>query len=299
MDEFGLIARYFAPLATGAEALGLKDDAALLTPPPGMQLVITADALNAGVHFLGTEDPALIARKALRVNLSDLAAMGAAPWRYFLTLALPAATDAAWFERFAAGLAEDQETFGIALAGGDTTATHGPLSLSITALGLVPAGQALTRAGAQAGDYIYVSGPLGLAALGLQQLQSSPSPPPHISITAYLLPTPRIDRGIALRGIATACMDISDGLVQDLGHLCAASGVGAEIRAESVPRGAASLEQALSGGDDYELLFTLPPEHKAPEGCARIGVITQGSGVKVLDGEGNDITPARRGYTHF
>lgn len=287
MNEFSFIARYLRPLTRGfAGSLNLTDDAALLNIPSGMQLAVTQDALVEGVHFHGGESPSFIARKGLRVNLSDLAAMGAGAHCYFLSLILPeSCAKEEWLADFARGLAADQEEFGIALAGGDTTRTPGPLSISITALGLVPAGEALTRAGARAGDAIFVSGPLGEAAM-----------------SGYtLLPAPRMALALSLRGLATACMDISDGLAQDLGHLCAASGVGAEVRADAVPRLRADVETALTGGDDYELLFTVPAARisDVPEGCTRIGVVTQKHKIRILDAGGVEIPLARRGYMHF
>lgn len=305
MHEFDIIARHFRPLASAFPgALGLKDDAALLIPPPGMQIVVTADAVNAGVHFIGNETPELIARKALRVNLSDLSAMGAEPWCYFLTLALPQDTQEHFIARFAEGLAQDQAEFGIHLAGGDTTATHGKLSVSITALGLVPPGAALTRAGAKAGDHVYVSGTLGEAALGLRTLQSPPQcPMPNAQrlIERYLLPSPRIALGMNLRGVANACMDISDGLMQDLSHICSASNLGAELWADRIPIPpmGISLTEAVSAGDDYELLFTAPPDASVPEGCTQIGIMREGAGVKLLDAQGAEINIPQRGYRHF
>lgn len=302
MDEFSLIERYFRPLSEGFEgSLGLRDDAALIALPPGHQLVVTTDAITAGVHFIGNEDANLIAKKLLRVNLSDLAAKGAVPRCYFLTLMLPENTEEAWVARFAHGLAEDQKTFGIHLAGGDTTATTGPLALSLTALGTVK-GTMLRRSGATAGNAVYVSGTLGEAAAGLACLQGK-QPRNAALERRYLLPEPRLALGKALleRGIATACMDISDGLVQDLGHICEASGVAATIEASLVPRNDASLEAALSGGDDYELLFTVPAAKapEVPQGCTPIGRITQGSGVVVLDAQAKPMTLKRAGYKHF
>lgn len=295
MDEFDLIRRYFVPLAERFPgALGLRDDAALIDVPTGQQLVVTKDAISAGVHFWDNEDAALTARRLLRVNLSDLAAKGAAPLCYFLALMLPKNIDEAWVSRFASGLVEDQKIFGIHLAGGDTTATEGSLALSLTALGTVPKGQMLLRSGAQAGDAIYVSGQLGDAAMSNWRA----------------LPEPRIALGIQLRerGIATASMDISDGLVQDLGHICNASNVGAVIEAERVPRGAADLETALTAGDDYELLFTAGPDAEekiralsTELGIAltRIGSVCKGEGVSVRNLSGTEIALTKTGYRHF
>ncbi len=307
MDEFSLIRTYFAPLAKGFPgSLNLTDDAGLLDIPPGKQLVVTKDAISAGVHFLGSESPDLIARKLLRTNLSDLAAMGAEPLAYVLALMLPKDTDEAWFAAFATGLREDQERYGIHLAGGDTTVTHGTLSLSLTAFGTVDKGRALTRAGAKPGDFIYVSGTLGDSALGLASLQGK-IPADVFLQQRYLLPEPRLALGLQLHGIASACMDISDGLVQDMGHICAASGVMAEIVCAQLPvSGAAkSMEQvmnyALTGGDDYELLFTVPADKAGdvPQNCSRIGVIKEGKGVRVLDGDGEPMVIERKGYRHF
>lgn len=301
MNEFELIERCFRPLAADFPgALELADDAALLSPPPGHQLVVSADMLNEGVHFLGSEDPALIARKALRVNLSDLAAKGAEPWCYFLTLAIPAPLDEVWITRFCEGLAEDQREFGIALLGGDTTSTIGKISISITALGHVPEGMMLRRSGGNPGDILCVSGTLGDAAEGLRLLRED-TPPSDPLVARYLLPQPRTALGLQLRGLASAAMDISDGLAQDLRHLCRASSVGAVVHAKSIPRAGATLEQALGGGDDYEILFAVPPEKigSIPEGCTRIGRLTEGEEVAVLDAVGVKIPVRLAGWQHF
>lgn len=302
MNEFDLIARYFVPLAEPfSGSLSLKDDAALLDVPAGMQMVVTKDAISEGVHFMGNEDPALIARKLLRTNLSDLAAKGAAPWCYFLNIALPSLNEQ-YIARFAAGLAEDQTLFSIHLAGGDTIKTKGAATFSLTALGLVPKGEALLRSGAKIGDTIYVTGTLGDAALGLEALRRNKSEP--LLIERYHLPQPRMEFGASLRGRAHSCMDISDGLLQDMNHICNASKVGAEIHRERLPLSDAAQnwlagEPALwpliySGGDDYELLFTSSQEI---EGATAIGKITASSGVKLLN-EGKDITPKKLGYSH-
>lgn len=307
MHEFDLIARHLAPLAAGFPgSLNLTDDAALLTLPPGQELVVTKDALAQGVHFFGSEDPALIAQKALRVNLSDLAAMGASPLCYFLALMLPPSTDEAWMIRFCEGLKDAQAAFGLHLSGGDTIATQGTLSLSVTALGTVPTGHALKRSGAKTGDAVYVSGTLGDSALGLASLRNGKGQ--EWLEQRYLLPQPRLALGQALRGIAGSCMDISDGLVQDMGHICHASSVGATLHLHGIPLsdaaracGDTAYDAALSGGDDYELLFTVPAEkiHLLPQGCTRIGEITAGNSVQVVDKAGTPITLERSGYTHF
>ena len=340
--EFALIARHFAPLA-GEGALGLTDDAALLEPPPGRTLVLAADAMVSGVHFLPDDPPDSIGRKLLRTNLSDLAAMGAEPLGYLLTIALPAQGDAAapplaagdqrsasagtaaatprgaWLAAFAAGLAADQAEFGVRLLGGDTVSTPGPLCLSLTILGLVPPGQALLRAGARAGDSLWVSGTVGDGALGLLvgQGRLPPDADGHL-LRRYRLPEPRLALGVALRGVARAAMDVSDGLLQDCGHLCRLAGCGAVIEAAAIPlshaaRAALDADASLlsviaGGGDDYELLFAAPPGADAAVRAAsaatgipvtRIGRFTDGPvAVTLRDETGRDITPAAAGWSH-
>src|SRR6516225_4998121 len=217
--EFELIARYFRPLAAGrAGALGLADDAALVDVPAGERLVVTADALVGGIHFLPDDPPDRIAHKMLRSNLSDLAAMGAKPLAYFMTCCFPRPLEESWLARFAAGLAEDQREFGIALMGGDTTATPGPLTLSVTAFGTVEAGRALRRSTARAGDLVAVSGTIGDGALGLAVLKGripAAEGTEHL-VSRYRLPEPRLALGRSLSGLATSAMDISDGLAGDL-----------------------------------------------------------------------------------
>ncbi len=328
MDEFALIATYLAPLA-GKGSFGLTDDAAVVSVPRGQELVVTKDCLVEGVHFIGDEPAALIARKLLRVNLSDLAAMGATPYGYFLALMLPASRREKWLKDFAYGLQADQKEFGLALLGGDTTATSGPVSLSCTMLGLVPRDQALRRRGARVGDDIWVSGTVGDAALGLQVARGqwpalSKKFTNHRSqitghlLSRYRLPSPRVALGQKLRSLATACIDLSDGLVQDLGHICAVSQAGAAIRWEAVPLSDAARagmravkdfnEAVLAGGDDYELCFTAPPAAaaklrrlarslKLP--LTRIGVVTKAKGVRVTDAGGREIILRRKGYRHF
>jgi thiamine-monophosphate kinase len=322
MDEFALIKRYFSPLAAGFPgSLNLTDDAALIDVPTGKQLIITKDTINEGVHFLGTEEPALIARKLLRVNLSDLAAKGAMPLCYLLAASFPQEVDERWVEGFSEGLAQDQQEFSIHLAGGDTTRTLGMLSLSLTALGLIDTGKMLTRSGAKAGDDIYVSGTLGDAALGLMSLNGELNPNFQRDDELeqrYFLPQPRVALGCKLAGIAHSCMDISDGLVQDLGHICTASKAGATIDLASLPLSHSAMhlvnrypelsERIITGGDDYELLFTAPAS--AAEAIAvlsrdleipitRIGAITAGSGVTVLDALLQPLPLKKAGYTHF
>jgi len=317
MDEFVLIDKYFKPLSRGfGAALNLTDDAAIIKVPPGSELIITKDAVSEGLHFIGNENPALIARKLLRVNLSDLAAMGAKPLCYFLAVMLPANTPEAWIKGFVKGLSEDQKQFHIYLAGGDTISTHGIKSFSITALGTVIKGKALKRSGAKVGDIIYVSGTLGDSALGLLSLRAKRSNPELIQ--RYLLPQPRLALGQKLLGMANACMDISDGLVQDLGHICRASGIGATIYKDALPlsKPARKLiekdkklwDSVFSGGDDYELLFTVPKAKKyaikklsaaLKLPLTKIGEITKGKDVKVLDRAGKTLEIKHKGFRHF
>jgi thiamine-monophosphate kinase len=314
--EFSLIARHFRPLA-GPGALDLSDDAALVDMPAGKQLVIAADAIVAGVHFLPDDPPETIGRKLLRTNLSDLAAMGAAPLGYLMTCAFPAGTDDAWIAGFVAGLAADQREFGLHVLGGDTVSTTGPASFSLTILGSVVPGQALRRAGARPGDEIWVSGSIGDGALGLLSLTGRLPPDPELA-DRYRLPRPRLRLGQALAGIARAALDVSDGLVQDLGHLARAAGCGATIEAALVPlsdpaRAALAadptlLAHILGGGDDYELLFAAAPGdadrvlaagHATQTPVTRIGSFVDGTGVRVLDTKGAPIALPRRGWSHF
>jgi thiamine-monophosphate kinase len=311
--EFSLIARHFRPLA-GPGALDLRDDAALLAPPPGRELVLTVDAMVGGVHFLPDDPPDLIGRKLLRVNLSDLAAKGAVPIGYLMTVAAPKDTPDSWFAGFAAGLAQDQALYDVTLLGGDTTSTPGPIALSLTIIGHVAAGTAIRRSGARPGDEIWVTGTIGDGALGLQVALGRLADSSGFLLDRYRLPRPRI--GLSLAGIASAGMDVSDGLVQDLGHICAASGVGAEIRAEAVPlsdaaraAGPAWLETCLTGGDDYELLLGVPPDRSdallaaasaAGIAVTRIGQFSPGPpGVVVRQADGTPLTLARGGWSHF
>ena len=322
-NEFDLIAKYFAPLAAGAPgALGLTDDAAIIDVPAGERLVAAADAVVAGIHFLDGDPPGDIARKIIRVNLSDLAAMGARPLGLLLTAVLPRDVSDDWMALFAAGLKADIDEFHAPLIGGDTVAGDGPLTLSLTALGAVPASQVLTRGGASVGDAIYVTGTIGDGALGLGIAKGAlkgldPSQENYL-LERYRLPRPRLDFGIRLLGHASAAIDVSDGLIADLGHICTCSGVGACLVAQSVPlsdaaQAAVGLDEGrfaglLTGGDDYELLFTSPPENHAAL-CAiaaelavditRIGSITEGGGLEVEDGEGLRLNIADGGYRHF
>ena len=312
LAEFGLISRHFRPLAAEG-GLALLDDAALMTPPPGRQLVLTADAMVAGVHFLPDDPPETIGRKLLRVNLSDLAAMAAVPLAYLMTLSAPRETPESWFAAFASGLAADQSLFGISLLGGDTTSTPGPVSLSLTCIGHVAPGEALRRAGAAAGDEVWVTGTIGDGALGLAALRGQVPDPEGWLAGRYRLPQPRV--GLPLHGIASAGMDISDGLVQDLGHLCGLAGLGARIVAAEVPLSHAAAaagpswrDICLTGGDDYELLLAVPPARTAAlrdlaasRGIrvSRIGAFEPGGGVVVLDEQGSPLRFARPGWSHF
>jgi thiamine-monophosphate kinase len=311
--EFGLIARHFRPLA-GPGSLTLADDAAVVAPPPGRELVLTVDAMVGGVHFLPDDPPDLIARKLLRVNLSDLAAKGASPLFYLLTVSAPRNTPDAWFGAFAAGLAQDQAEFGVTLLGGDTTSTPGPVSLSLTIIGHVAPGGAVRRAGAQVGEGIWVTGTIGDGALGLAAAQGRLADPTGYLLSRYRLPQPRL--GLAISGIASAGMDVSDGLVQDLGHLCRAGGLAAEIDASRVPLSDAAraagpewLTTCLTGGDDYELLLAVPPTNEpalqdaardAGMAVTRIGRFHADSpGVTVRTQDGAPMPIGTGGWSHF
>ena len=310
--EFDLIARIRARVATRADVvLGIGDDAALLAPPPGRQLVVTADTLNDGVHFPRGTSPADVGWKALAVNLSDLASMGAEPAWCTLSLSLPQ-SDPAWIEGFLDGFLDLAGQHGIALVGGDTT--RGPLSIAVTAMGLVEPGRALRRDGARVGDEVWVTGTLGDAAGGLALLDREPVP----ALRARLdRPTPRVAAGRALAGIATACVDVSDGLLADLGHVCARSHVAARLDVDALPASAALREAfgeadrialQASGGDDYELCFTAPADAGADIDAVsaqlglrftRIGRIVAGEGVHPVDAKSQPWSSPRRGYDHF
>ena len=311
--EFDLIDRIRARVAMrGDVVLGIGDDAAILQPPPGRQLVVTADTLNAGVHFPEATKPEDIGWKTLAVNLSDLAAMGAQPAWCTLSLSLPQA-DPAWLDSFLDGFLELAGQYGVAVVGGDTT--RGPLSLGVTAMGFVEPGRALRRDGAQLGDDVWVTGTLGDAAAALQSLLAGAAL--DRALRARLdRPTPRVAAGLSLVGLATACIDVSDGLLADLGHICARSGVAAEIELEALPASPALRRFApamrhvwqAAGGDDYELCFIAPPRLRneiaavmdaVGTPAVRIGSIVAGQGVRVLDASGNLWQPPRAGYRHF
>ena len=323
--EFSLIARHFRRLA-GPGSLDLSDDAAVFDAPPGRQIVAAADAMVAGVHFLPDDPPETIGAKLLRVNLSDLAAMGAAPLGYLLTVALTRGTSDGWIAAFADGLAADNAAFGVHALGGDTVSTPGPATLSLTILGTVPTGAALRRGGARPGDRVWVSGTIGDGALGLRVLRNELAPDADGYLARrYRLPEPRLALGAALCGVARAAMDVSDGLLQDLGHLCRAAGCGASIEAASLPLSGAAraavaadpalLPLVLAGGDDYELLFAAPPE-RSEEVLARaaaagtpvtpVGAFTEGPPGEVVarGADGLPVAPAEGkgqggGWSHF
>ena len=307
-SEFDRIDRFLKPLAAGFEgALGLADDAGVLSLPPSQRLVVTTDAMVEGVHYLAGEPPERLARKLLRVNLSDVAAMGATPYCYTLTLALPSDIEDEWLEAFVGGLASDQETFDIRLLGGDSVSTPGPAVLSVTAFGRVDNGRMIPRSGARPGDVVLVSGTVGDGALGLQVARDGVPGlgTSHADFLAvrYHLPDPRIRLGRDLLGMATAGADLSDGLIGDLGHICRASGVSAVVDADRVPlspaaRATIALDAkwrrvALAGGDDYELIVTAPRDASAAVQAAadRCGVPMTPVG-RILEAEGG--TPEAR-----
>ena len=310
-DEFEQIARLYRPLTRGApEALGLLDDAAVIPQRPGFDLVVTKDALVQGVHFPSDEALDLVARKLLRTNLSDLAAMGAEPYGYFLAVAWPSGTDFAARQLFADGLRLDGEAFDLNLLGGDTVSISGPMVASLTLLGWVPQGRAVRRAGARPGDLVMVSGPIGDGGLGLRAVMGQLDDPDGYLAERYRLPRPRLDLVASLRNQASACADISDGLIADAGHIARASGVALRLALDRMPlsrAGAAWLadqpdrRQALmtlaTSGDDYELVLTAPPEAAAGLGLPVIGVIEAGEGVEVLI-DGKPATTGQRGWTH-
>lgn len=320
--EFELIARHFAPLSRGFPgAANLKNDIAVLSPPSGYELIVKTDAVVAGVHFLPGDPPELVARKALRVNLSDLAAGGGAPYAYQMALALPPDWTEDWIARFCAGLAADQAEFNLHLCGGDTVRTPGPLTVSITAFGLTPKGCAMGRDGARAGDDIWITGTVGDAALGLRALQGQLpellAEERDYLVGRYRLPRPRLALAPILRDVARASIDVSDGLVADLGHVCAASGVGAAIEATAVPLSPAArrlvgadpalLPVLMTAGDDYEILFTATNDRREGlEGLARqlgfpltrLGRIVSGGSVSVLR-FGQPFVVPQGGFRHF
>jgi thiamine-monophosphate kinase len=323
--EDSLIARYFKPLATDAGAFALDDDAAVLKAR-GEDIVVTTDAIVEGVHFLPDDPPDTIARKALRVNLSDVAAKGAAPAGFVLTLALRS-VDEAWLAAFAGALGEDAKSFGCPLLGGDTVSTSGPLTVSITAFGRIPEGKIVHRSGAKPGDSVMVTGTIGDAALGLDILRGGPvaaalvgdPTAKELLVSRYRVPQPRNDLADAVRAHASASMDVSDGLAGDLTKLCAASAVSADIDTPLVPmsvaaagllgRGVVGLDRLISGGDDYEILCTVSQAQladftqaagRAGVAVTEIGAIVAGTDApRFMDAKGSEIVLTRRSYSHF
>ena len=325
--EERLIARYFAPLAKHPGALGLTDDAAAITPPAGCDLVLKTDGIVGGVHFFPDDPPDMVAKKALRVNLSDLAAKGATPLGFLLTLALPEEVGDAWLAPFARGLGADAQAFGCPLLGGDTDRTGGPITISIAVIGAVPQGRMVRRAGAQAGDRVVVTGTIGDAALGLRLRRDTSAaqrwgltPEQHNHLEArYLVPEPRTAIAEILRAHASAAMDVSDGLAGDFGKLCRASSVAAEIAVARVPLSDGALaalaeepaliETILTGGDDYEVVACVPAgkvetlrRQASAAGVAvtEIGAVTAGQGTaRFLDRDGQPLVFRRPSFSHF
>ena len=313
--EFDLIRRHFTRPVKRA-LLGVGDDCALLAPSPGMQLAVSSDMLVEGHHFLSTVAPERLGHKALAVNLSDLAACGAEPLAFTLALALPRA-DEAFIAPFAQGLFALADAQGIELVGGDTTA--GPLNICITVIGQVPPGQALLRSGARAGDELWVSGTLGDARLALEVFRGRVALAGEAFETvrrAMELPQPRVALGLALRGVASSAIDLSDGLVGDLGHVLQRSGVGARVEVDALPRSEVLAAQVasvqheclLAGGDDYELLFTAAPSQyaavlaagrRAGVAVTRIGTVEAAGGLRIVDGQGRALPSALQGFDHF
>ncbi|MGS2722808.1 thiamine-phosphate kinase [Porticoccus sp. GXU_MW_L64] len=318
MNEFQLIQRYFSGLQQLADGvvLGIGDDAAVLDIPPGEQLVVTTDTLVEGVHFPGDISAEQIACRALGSNLSDLAAMGAQPRWFSLALTLPN-VDNTWLAGFSEGLAQLAKAYGCALIGGDTT--RGPLSVTITAQGTVPRGSALTRCGARPGDRIFVSGVPGMGAAGLACLQgdfaADDGDVRHQLLNRFLSPEPRLQLGLQLRAIASASIDISDGLLADLGHICQRSGVGAQLDIKALqtlpwpaalPADGQLLQWTLAGGDDYELCFVVPESKldalyalQSEPAITAIGEIVEGEGLWAVDGNGQCTGLSASGYKHF
>lgn len=323
LSEFDLIAKLFRPLVTDPNASDLKDDAALLVPPQGYDVVVTKDMLLADVHFFSDDPPHLVAKKALRANVSDLISKGAKPWRYSLGLAVPEGLEDNYLKSFTEGLAEDQAHYGLSLLGGDTTRSQAGLIISITAYGLVPAGKMVTRLNANPGDHVYVTGSLGAGAIGLQvrrdktSFNQCPKDVLDALVGAYLLPQPPIEATSLVSRFASASMDVSDGVFGDLGQLCRASGVSCEVYLERLPLSAEVqtflshypdyCENALNGGDDYQCLLSVP--EKAVEELTKtagelqvtfIGRILEKAEkpISVLENEIPSDFPAS-GFTHF
>ncbi|WP_305908211.1 thiamine-phosphate kinase [Methylomarinum sp. Ch1-1] len=308
VSEFGLIRRYFAghKNANSATRLGIGDDCALLQVPAGYQLAVTTDTMVEGVHFFAGADPETLGHKLLAVNLSDLASMGAQPIAVTLALTLPN-VDENWLQAFANGLRQLAEQYDVDLIGGDTTS--GPLTLTLQAMGIVPENAAMLRSRAQAGDLLYVTGRLGDAGLGLKIEQGYSCSDSEQILRQFNTPNPRIREGLAIRDIANACIDLSDGLASDLGHILEQSGVGARIAWDKLPLSAPVRQYIdasgdwllpLTAGDDYELCFTVPPENQSRLDipCTCIGVIDNEPGLRV-DRKGRTETITAKGYEHF
>ena len=307
MRERDLIARLLAPLATSPAARGLADDAAVFAPPLGRDLVVTHDVLAAGVHYLPTDPPGDVAAKLLAVNLSDLAAMGARPLGVLLGLGLSTAEDEAWLTAFTVGLGRGLARWNVALWGGDTVRGLAAAVLGVTAIGSVAPGVALSRAGARPGDGVWVSGTIGDAGLGLAIARGA-APADTALLARFRRPEPRLALGQALVGVASAALDISDGLLIDAERLAMASGVAVTIELARLPVSPAAAARTAhddagllalaSAGDDYELLFTLPPDAAAPPGTTRVGTVVAGEGLTVRGLGGAAIVPPRLGYEH-
>jgi len=307
MNEFEIIGRYFAPLA-GEGAFGLKDDAAVMPKRAGHDLIVTTDTISEGTDFFAFDPAGTVAQKALRVNLSDLAAKGAAPAGYLLNLSLPHSVHEEWLAAFAAGLAADQTEFGISLLGGDTGATEGPLAIAITAFGFVPTGKMIRRNGARVGDAVYVTGTIGDSGGGLaifkRETHNLPDADRDYLTARYRVPQPPVAFGAGLHEIAHASVDVSDGLIADLGHIAAASAVRIVVEGETVPLSAPlkglwgdkTLLRAVTAGDDYQIAFTAPPGLIGP--FTRIGQVVAGEGVS-LTLSGQEIAIPKPGYRHF
>ena len=325
LDEFDRIKKYFKPLASAERgSLDLLDDAAVLPIGSDSELVISTDALVEGIHYVGDEDASLIAQKSLRTNLSDMAAMGAAPWAYTLSLILDPLKKCSadqWLDSFVAGLQIDQNKYDVRLIGGDSVVGAGPTVISITIIGKLNNKGPLVRSGALQNDDIYVSGTIGDSAAGLQVIKGSLD---FLDLSdqiylknRYYLPQPRVALGLALVGLASAAMDVSDGLIQDMGHLCSASGLAAVINWPNVPLSppvitlleskSISISAIINGGDDYELLFTAPSilrpdieelSKKTEVSLTRIGYMTEGADVLLMDKENQLISVAGAGFKH-
>jgi len=306
MNEFELIARFFAPLA-GEGAFGLKDDVALLPQRPGHDLIATTDSITQGIDFFAADPAEAIAQKAIRVNLSDLAAKGAEPAGYLLNLSLPRDVAEGWLEAFASGLARDQKEFGLSLLGGDTGATDGPLSIAVTAIGHVPPGKMIKRSGARVGDAVYVTGTIGDSGGGLAIIKGEAKAGQddmNYLTGRYRVPQPPVKFALQLRDMAHAGVDVSDGLIADLSHIASASGVRILVEGELVPLSAPlkalwgkdALLRAVAAGDDYQIAFTGAPDMTGP--FTRIGKVVPGEGVALFL-DGREISIPKMGYRHF